>query len=202
MMSDLKLQPSAAQNAYVRICAACSQAFEPSRRWQRFCTPRCRASEHRRNRTQATSARSVAVVVSGNGGGYLDDFQYFVASVLGRLQKGQETYHGRSFSSEPHALIEELRDELRDVAGWAFVLDCRLARVADAFSASIIRFGGADVVSGAPPVGHRMREPMRVPFFAAGNLFRPSTGWASRSPRPRPLWGVGAPKGTRGSDSA
>lgn len=131
MMSDLKLQPSAAQNAYVRICAACSQAFEPARTWQRFCAPRCRASEHRRIRSQATSTRSVGVVAfSSDGGGYIDDFEHFAVSVSHRLQKGEKTYQGRSFSAEPHALIEEIRDELRDVAGWAFLLDYRLARMA------------------------------------------------------------------------
>jgi hypothetical protein len=71
-------------------------------------------------------------VVSGNGGGYLDDFQHFAVSVSERLQKGEQSYQGRSFSAEPRALIGEIRDELRDVAGWAFVLDCRLARVAEA----------------------------------------------------------------------
>jgi hypothetical protein len=132
MMSDPKLPPPAAQNAYVRVCPACSQAFEPARTWQRFCTPRCRATEHRRIRSQASSARSVAVLAKG--GDYLDDFEHFAVAVSKRLQKGQETYQGRSFSSESNALIGEIRDELRDVAGWAFVLDRRLARVADAFS--------------------------------------------------------------------
>jgi hypothetical protein len=37
-------------------------------------------------------------------------------------------------------LLEEIRDELRDVAGWAFVLDCRLARIAEALKqASVTR---------------------------------------------------------------
>jgi hypothetical protein len=142
MLSDPESPRSALQNAYARICPACSQAFEPSRRWQRFCAPRCRARAHRRNRSRATSARSVAVVVSGNGGGYLDDFQHFAVSVSERLQKGQETYQGRSFSSEPHALIGEIRDELRDVVGWAFVLDCRLARVAEALEQASVTIAG------------------------------------------------------------
>jgi hypothetical protein len=145
MISDPKVPPSAAQNAYVRICPACSQAFEPPRRWQRFCAPRCRAREHRRSRSPTTSARSVAVVVFDNGSGYLDDFQHFAVSVSERLQKGQESYQGRSFSAEPRALIGEIRDELRDVAGWAFVLDCRLARVAEALEqASVTTAGETD----------------------------------------------------------
>jgi hypothetical protein len=76
-----------------------------------------------------------AVVVSDNGaGGYLEDFRQFAVAVTERLRKGEETYRGYSFSAEPRALVEEIRNELRDVAGWAFLLDCRLARVADELS--------------------------------------------------------------------
>jgi hypothetical protein len=61
-------------------------------------------------------------------------FDRFVDEVKARLERGRVTYRDRSFSREPAVLVEEIRDELRDVAGWAFVLDCRLARAADALS--------------------------------------------------------------------
>ena len=61
-----------------------------------------------------------------------ESFHAFALRVAERLEKGEESYQGRSFSADPPALLEEIRDELRDVAGWAFVLDSRLARVAAA----------------------------------------------------------------------
>ncbi len=55
----------------------------------------------------------------------------FVAAVEARLAVGAREYGDRSFSRSPVKLIGEIRQELRDVAGWAFVLDCRLQRIAD-----------------------------------------------------------------------
>ncbi len=63
-----------------------------------------------------------------------ESFHEFAVRVAERLDRGEGPYQGRSFSAEPRALIGEIRDELRDVAGWAFVLDGRLARAADALS--------------------------------------------------------------------
>ena len=60
-MSDLKLQVSAAQSAYYALPGLLAGVRALSQ-WQRFCAPRCRASEHRRIRSGATSTRSVAVV--------------------------------------------------------------------------------------------------------------------------------------------
>lgn len=51
----------------------------------------------------------------------------FLHEVGNRLDRGAVTYGNRSFSKAPATLIREIRDELRDVAGWAFILDCRLA---------------------------------------------------------------------------
>lgn len=34
-------------NAFTRICEACRQTFEAKRRWQRFCSNRCRCSRWR-----------------------------------------------------------------------------------------------------------------------------------------------------------
>ena len=54
----------------------------------------------------------------------------YAAAVESRLAIGERDYGDKSFSREPTALVEEIRQELCDVAGWAFVLDQRLAKVA------------------------------------------------------------------------
>jgi hypothetical protein len=49
-----------------------------------------------------------------------------------RLQQGEITYHNRSFSLNPDKLIDEINQELADVAAWAFVLHARLQQVRQA----------------------------------------------------------------------
>ena len=56
-------------------------------------------------------------------------FEDFVEDVRQRLDAGAREYGQQSFEREPADLVEEIRQELRDVAGWAYVLDQRLARI-------------------------------------------------------------------------
>jgi hypothetical protein len=53
----------------------------------------------------------------------------FIAAVAERLEAGRGSYGGRSFSRSVEELIGEIEEELEDVAGWAFILWCRIARL-------------------------------------------------------------------------
>ena len=56
----------------------------------------------------------------------LDAFDGFVREVRQRLEAGRASYGDRSFA-RPHAeLVAELQQEALDLAGWGFVLWCRL----------------------------------------------------------------------------
>ena len=59
------------------------------------------------------------------------DFVRFVDAVVARLEKGEREYGGRSFDLASPRLLDEVLEELEDVAGWAFILWCRLRRVRD-----------------------------------------------------------------------
>ncbi len=61
--------------------------------------------------------------------------EYFEA-VRARLMKGAVVYEDRSFSKDPADLLEELRQEALDLAGWGFVLYCRLQAMSEALEAS------------------------------------------------------------------
>lgn len=50
----------------------------------------------------------------------------FATRVRERLEAGRAAYGDRSFSADPARLVEEIRQELLDVCGWAFVLATRL----------------------------------------------------------------------------
>jgi hypothetical protein len=50
----------------------------------------------------------------------------FTAAVGKRLAKGQRAYDDRSLVAPPSALAAELEEELLDVAGWGFLLWCRV----------------------------------------------------------------------------
>lgn len=51
--------------------------------------------------------------------------EYF-AKVRDRLDKGAGVYGDSSYSRDPLDLLREVREELYDVSGWAFVLEQRL----------------------------------------------------------------------------
>ena len=50
----------------------------------------------------------------------------FAESVRVRLEAGRAAYGDRSFSRPPAELVAELQQEALDLAGWGFVLWCRL----------------------------------------------------------------------------
>jgi hypothetical protein len=53
-------------------------------------------------------------------------FDAFVSAVAARLRAGEREYGNRSFARPPTELVGEIAEELEDVAGWAFILWCRL----------------------------------------------------------------------------
>lgn len=63
-------------------------------------------------------------------------FDDFIAEVRARLEKGRVTYVDRSFSAEPETLIEELKQETLDLAGWGFILWHRLDAMLAAMAAA------------------------------------------------------------------
>ncbi|MEO7032738.1 MAG: hypothetical protein ABI548_02820 [Polyangiaceae bacterium] len=56
----------------------------------------------------------------------LDAFDGFVREVRDRLEAGRAAYGDRSFARPPVELVGELQQEALDLAGWGFVLWCRL----------------------------------------------------------------------------
>lgn len=59
----------------------------------------------------------------------------FASCVAARLEAGRREYGDRSFSRDPRELVAELQDEALDLAGWGFVLWCRLQRMREALEA-------------------------------------------------------------------
>jgi hypothetical protein len=56
----------------------------------------------------------------------LDDLPAFEAAVRARLAQGRAQYGDRSFERSAEELVGELEQEALDLAGWSFVLWCRL----------------------------------------------------------------------------
>ena len=57
------------------------------------------------------------------------DLQRFVARLRQRLIKGAETYGDASFTRPAAELVDEIQQELEDVAGWSLLLWIRLDRL-------------------------------------------------------------------------
>lgn len=60
---------------------------------------------------------------------YLSWVDAFFKSVRKRLHAGATEYSDRSFDLPPEALMQEVQEELADVAGWAFILWARCERM-------------------------------------------------------------------------
>jgi len=56
-------------------------------------------------------------------------FHDFVLAVASRLRAGEREYGDRSFALPAARLADEIVEELEDVAGWAFILWCRLRKL-------------------------------------------------------------------------
>jgi hypothetical protein len=56
----------------------------------------------------------------------------FAEAVRVRLEAGREAYGDRSFALPPSVLVGELEAEALDLAGWGFVLWCRLRALHEA----------------------------------------------------------------------
>lgn len=54
-------------------------------------------------------------------------FGQFTKHVRERLEAGRETYGDISFQRPREELVDEICQELLDVAGWAFILYCRVS---------------------------------------------------------------------------
>lgn len=52
----------------------------------------------------------------------------FFAALRARLKAGQAAYGDRSFSRDHSELLGELEQEALDLAGWGYVLWCRVQR--------------------------------------------------------------------------
>jgi hypothetical protein len=53
-------------------------------------------------------------------------FSIFTKAIHARLENGRPIYGDSSFERQPQELLEEIRQELLDVAGWAFIMYERL----------------------------------------------------------------------------
>ena len=59
-------------------------------------------------------------------------FTEFARAVNARLEAGRASYGDASFSRHPAVLCGEVEQELLDVAGWGFILWCRMRALRDA----------------------------------------------------------------------
>jgi hypothetical protein len=102
----------------------------------------------------------------------LDVWPTFAELVRRRLEKGRATYGDRSFDSDPTELIGELQQECLDLAGWGFVLFCRLEAMVRALSTDRVQQACAIIQRMTPEERDRFarcrfgvpveREPVRL----------------------------------------
>jgi hypothetical protein len=59
----------------------------------------------------------------------------YTEAVFARLHCGASEYGDGSFAKPLAVLVEEIRQELRDVSGWSFILDCRLVKILERIDA-------------------------------------------------------------------
>lgn len=57
------------------------------------------------------------------------DYQQFLSDLAAKLDRGAKEYGEVSFSRDPLELIEELKAECLDLAGWGYILWHRLEKM-------------------------------------------------------------------------
>ena len=67
----------------------------------------------------------------------LPELKAFQIAAKSRLSAGQLEYGDRSFTEHPVKLMNEIQEELLDVANWAFILHTRIADLQDALGKAI-----------------------------------------------------------------
>lgn len=60
----------------------------------------------------------------------------FLDLVLNKLDRGQREYGDRSFTRDPKALLDEMLEEVADIAGWGAVLAVRIHELKAAIDAA------------------------------------------------------------------
>ena len=80
--------------------------------------------------------------------GWRGDWLGFAARVETRMARGAQEYNGDSYNEDPAALVAEVRQELLDVAGWASILDARLAKIGDKLARIEVSQGAGQGVTG------------------------------------------------------
>ena len=64
----------------------------------------------------------------------LEQFDEFTARIRERLENGRRVYGDSSFERPLTSLVEEIRQEVLDQAGWAFIAYVRLSELEDRIS--------------------------------------------------------------------
>lgn len=91
----------------------------------------------------------VIAQVAENKPDSLDCVDKFFSHVRTRLLAGRRAYGDRSFSADPKMLIDELQQEVLDLAGWGYVLFRRLEAMRVALRYSEIQSEGEPMPSPA-----------------------------------------------------
>ena len=68
-----------------------------------------------------------------------ENFDDFVAAVAARLEQGRREYSDVSFHRPPVELVDEVAQECLDLAGWGFVLWCRVRDLKKRVESSEVR---------------------------------------------------------------
>jgi len=60
-----------------------------------------------------------------------DEFKAFMQEIHSRMEAGHREYGDKSFLRPPLALVEEIKEEVLDICGWAFILYRRVSKLAE-----------------------------------------------------------------------
>lgn len=133
----------------------------------------------------------------------LDDWPAFVAEVSARLETGRAAYGDRSFAADPSALVAELEQEALDLAGWGYVLWCRLRVMREVAVALDAEPGLAREAKGRQRAGQKAggRGRKKLPPLIGGEVSLKSGEAARQAVPPKgspPSGGKALPKTGRG----
>jgi hypothetical protein len=104
------------------------------------------------------------------------DFPEYVKQLFARLRKGADAYGDSSFELDPQRVTGELSQEALDIAGWGFILWCRIQDLERKLKDAEARLAEVSPQSPPSPLLNLSLQRLKLYAYRSSRLGRPQHG--------------------------
>jgi hypothetical protein len=104
------------------------------------------------------------------------EFPEYVKQLFARLRKGADAYGDSSFELDPKRVTGELAQEALDIAGWGFILWCRIQELESKLKDAEARLAEASPQLPPSPLLSLSLQRLKLYAYRSSKLGRPQHG--------------------------